>query len=244
MALQQEQINLQTSNEAGFGVFQNTAWFDAAIKEQSYLSVTVYKSIKCGCKARQTGFSSSYCKTCNGFGLFFVEPNDTNAIIQNIGNFSNQDKGNLVDTEAAKATFLSDFYLSELDKIVVKDSISIFNQTTHAVYDGTNYFAALIYEPLSKNDIEYIGYYSLKDDSMVLLNTDQYDVDKNKIIIKNELKPTKDNLSISIRYRHSLTFLVDRVVRSESRFRDASGKSQKVAKFAMLKKLHNFDTTD
>jgi hypothetical protein len=234
--MQTQPLQIPTSPNAGLGVFQDSLKYDAAVQEQGY-DVVLHKSVRCACKAKQAGSFSVYCKTCGGFGLFFVSPLNTRAIIQSISGNDKQDRGNLVDLEESRATFESSIYLTELDKITVADSVSVFTEILNPkVVDG-QVIAPLMYAPL-EDGIEYIGYYEAATDTMKVIEPLDYSITGNRITVENSLKPVSGVFSLSIRYKHRLEFLVQRLIREESRFRNVRDVSQNVAKYAIIKKMH------
>ena len=179
--------------------------FNSLIFDKGY-EVWVDKAMRCPCTVKGTGQALLSCNNCVGTGWIFVNRIETRVAVQNINANIKYENWSQTTTGMAKITSRAVDKLAFMDRVILREVAGIFNEVVRIRDYNSEKVGFAIYEIL---DME--GIYLFQGDKIALhpMTKDEYEIDGYKIILNDKYNSMKD-LSISIRYRHCLTYhLID-----------------------------------
>jgi len=213
-------INLKNHPQVSMDVDR----FDAAILNKGY-NVYHYRALRCPCVVRQTGSPLPNCENCSGMGWFYIDKTKTKALMQGMGNAKKFEPWSETNAGGVTITTLYEDDVSYMDKFEIIDLEGNFSQILYPqVYNG-NLFSFTIYEPVKMMNI--YQFLDSKQPLKPLYSKDEkpsdwdYYVDRNKIILNNtKFSLNDDNLSISVRYKHTPVYCVIDITRELFKTKD------------------------
>lgn len=179
--------------------------FNSLVFDKGY-EVWVDKAMRCPCTVKGTGQALVSCDNCIGTGWIFVNRIETRVAIQSINTNVKYENWSQTTTGMAKITSRAIDKLAFMDRIILREVAGLFNEVVRVMDFKGEKVGFSIYEILDMEEI-----YLFQGDKVPLhpMKKDEYDIDGYKIILSSKYNSMKD-LSISIRYRHCLTYhLID-----------------------------------
>jgi hypothetical protein len=219
--------------------------FDSLVFDKGY-EVWIDRALRCPCTVKGTGQPLVSCNNCVGLGWIFVNRIETRIAVQQIKADVKYENWSQVTTGMAKVTARATDKLAFMDRIILREVEGYFNEVIRTRQLGGKQVAFTIYEIL---EIESI--YLFQNDKQPLLPLKEgvdFTIDGFKILLSSNYNSMND-LSISIRYRHCLTYHVIDMNRDimKVREKDCSYSYEQLANMpigGMARKAHYiFDNT-
>lgn len=187
--------------------------FSTLIKNKGY-DVIHEKALQCPCKS-QSSSAQSNCNNCGGTGWFFVNPDETKAIIHSANRITEYKDWSQENIGTISVTVEAEDEISFMDRFVIlrdcegKELISMYNEAKYLRYSESNneLYSYLTYNILS---IEYVGIFIAVDQK--LQRVDNFSFENNILKINDQsiidMFDQKGELSLTVRYNHSPQFHV------------------------------------
>lgn len=176
--------------------------FDSLVFDKGY-EVWIDRALRCPCVVKGTGQPLVSCNNCVGLGWIFVNRIETRIAVQQLKADVKYENWSQVTTGMARVTARATDKLAFMDRIILREVEGYFNEVIRTRQYGAKQVAFTIYQIL---EIESI--YLFVNDKQPLKPLEEnidYTFDNSKIILSDNYNSMKD-LSISIRYRHCLTY--------------------------------------
>lgn len=211
-----EQTNLQLKNGNISRVdFQKSEDFNNLIKLKGY-DVYHDKAYRCPCVGFETGQALSDCLNCGGIGWFFIDRVKTRMLIQRINAGKKYENWNETETGSASITTMAENRPAYMDRIIVLDIESIYNQICKVRKIGSSYFFFTLFKPL---EIIQAFYFFNSDKKLVNIPKQFFTIEDTVIKISDEFS-IDDNAIVSIRYTHNNVYHILDLNRDAIKTRD------------------------
>ena len=129
--------------------------FDALIFQQGYRVLHEEARI-CPCRSRESGSPLSTCQNCRGFGLVFINPVETRAIISGINKKTKYgEEWSEASIGTISTTLMNVNKLAENDRITFLEVVSKRSETLRVRNVGGQKFVFLTYKPVEILDVFY-----------------------------------------------------------------------------------------
>lgn len=178
--------------------------FDSLVFDKGY-EVWIDRALRCPCTVKGTGQPLVSCNNCLGSGWVFVNRIETRIAVQQLNANIKYENWSQTTTGMAKVTARATDKIAFMDRIILREVEGYFNEVMRTRAISGRQVAFTIYEPLQIESI-YL-YKSDKQPLHPLKEVDDYILDGFKIMLTDNYNSMED-LSISIRYRHCLTYHV------------------------------------
>lgn len=168
--------------------------FDSVVWKKGY---RVYhdKLINCPCKSEE-GLFTTTCINCGGTGYVLVQRNETKMILQGMNQETKYKEWSEEKMGLVKITALPTQVLTIMDRIILLDAETTFNQVVYPKKRGKDTFALLFYEPLKVlNILMFDGANRL----LKKLTDADYELQSNVIFLKKDFG---NDLRVSINYSY------------------------------------------
>jgi hypothetical protein len=131
--------------------------FDAAIWNNGY-RVVHEEARQCPCQSRESGSPRPECQNCRGFGLVFINPTETMAIISGINRKTKYgEEWSEVSMGTIACTLRNVNRLAENDRITFIDVFSKRSETLRVRTVDNQAFVFLTYHPVELLDVFYFA---------------------------------------------------------------------------------------
>lgn len=167
------------------------------------------KSLRCPCKSKSTNQLSS-CKNCGGTGWIFINPKETRMVIQGMEISTQYKPFSEEEIGMIRISYNEKEQLSFMDRIVVLDGNSVFNEVLHFKKQDDMLFA---YTSYNIKEILYCGLFVNDSTALTKLTegngSGQFSYENNIVKLNSSfVQPGEQDISITLRYYHSPTFHV------------------------------------
>src|ERR1035437_7342418 len=134
----------------------NPEAFNIAVFQQGY-DVVLEESRQCPCHSRGSGSPLVTCQNCRGYGVLFVNPIKTKAIISGINKKTKYgEEWSEISIGTISATLLNANKLAEMDRITFLNVVSKRSETLHVREVDGQKFVFLTYLPVEILDVFYL----------------------------------------------------------------------------------------
>ena len=172
------------------------------------LDVVHETALQCACKSKNTNYLSS-CKNCGSTGWVFINPKKTKMVMHSMNLNTQFKEWSEERLGTASITALDTIELAFMDRITVSKGNSVFSESLFYRQADTDLFFYTVYDI---KEIMYIALFDGVDNPFKRLILDMdYTFEKNVIRLDNkyyDALKTDQDLSITIRYKHSPQFHV------------------------------------
>lgn len=187
--------------------------FDSLVFDKGY-EVFIEKAYRCPCSVKGSGQPLVSCNNCLGVGWIFTDGTDTRAVIQGITAKINNENWTQTNSGFSRITVRAIDRLSFMDRITIKDLEGYFNEVVFKKKLGNKDVFITEYPILS---VESIFMFESADKPLNRLKEgEDFEIERTNII---RLLKDFNSDSISIRYRHSITYHVVEMTRDILRVR-------------------------
>lgn len=165
-------------------------------------NVYIDKALRCPCAVKGNGQALPSCNNCIGLGYFYINRKETVIAIQGINAKVQYENWSKLNTGMAKITARSIDRLAFMDRIILLEAEGYYNDIIRAKDFEGKKVCFTTYEIKSVEEI-----YMFKGDKEKLypIPDSEYIVENEKIILNNKYKSMTE-LTISVRYKHLLTY--------------------------------------
>jgi len=175
--------------------------FNELVFDKGY-EVFIDKALRCPCVGKGTGQALLTCDNCLGVGWFFVNRIETRIAVQQLKADVKYENWSQTTAGMAKITARAIDKLAFMDRIILREVEGFFTEVTKArVFKGSK-VCFLIYEPL---EIEEIYMFISDNQPLRVLKPEEYLIDGHKLMLDSKFDDV-EKISISVRYRHCLTY--------------------------------------
>lgn len=180
--------------------------FNSLIFDKGY-EVFIDKAMRCPCIVKGTGQAKLDCNNCLGTGWIFINRYETRVAMQQLNANIKYENWSQTTTGMAKITSRAIDKISFMDRIILREVEGFFNEVIYIRDYGGKKVGFTIYEIL---EIESIFLFSDSKKKLIPLELEKdYTFDGFKIVFNNKYNSV-DDMTISVRYRHCLTYhLID-----------------------------------
>jgi hypothetical protein len=179
--------------------------FNSLIYDKGY-EVYIDRALRCPCTVKGTGQALISCNNCLGIGWIFVNRIETRMAVQQLNANVKYENWSQTTTGMAKVTSRAIDKLAFMDRIILREVEGYFNEVIRVKDYKGNKVGFAIYEIL---EIESIYLFQGDKQALLPIKKSDYTIDGFKIIFDPQYN-SMDDINISIRYRHCLTFhLID-----------------------------------
>lgn len=181
--------------------------FDSLVFDKGY-EVFIDRALRCPCTVKGTGQALVSCNNCLGTGWIFVNRIETRVAVQQLNANVKYENWSQTTTGMAKITSRAIDKLAFMDRIILREVEGYFNEVVRVRDYKDKKVGFTIYEIL---EIESIYLFQTdKEPLLPLKEGKDFEVKGGYKIEFNDNYNSMDNMSISVRYRHCLTFhLID-----------------------------------
>lgn len=181
--------------------------FERLIYDQGY-DAYIDRAMRCPCVDKTSGQALSTCKNCLGRGWFFVDRRETRLIAQTMGTNRKYEDWSELNVGTAAITARAVDRMGFMDRVTLIDLEGYYSEILRPIIYRNELFAYPIYEPLEVTDIFL---YASDAEPLVPISTNDYRIDKNRIVFNKELVNQVESndpnapageIAVSIRYRH------------------------------------------
>lgn len=192
--------------------------FNSLVFDKGY-EVYIDRALRCPCAVKGNGQALPSCNNCIGHGWIFVDRTSTRIAIQGINADVRYENWSKISTGMAKITARAKDRLAFMDRIVIREAEGYFNEIVRPrIYDG-KMTGFTTYEIL---DIESLRMFDGDKSPLKLVPESDYEIKDERIILKPKYKIIKD-LTLTIRYKHLLTYHIIDMNRDITKVRTKEG---------------------
>jgi len=180
------------------------AEFEKLIIDYGY-DVILERSLRCPCIGHM-GAAANDCVNCNGTGWYFSNPINTILALQSMSSTKKYENWTEENPSTVQITARAIDRLSFMDRITLQVGETIYSQLLQPFIDNKNiYQAYTVYNILS---VEALYIFESADKPLGILQEGKdYTFNKNLITFNKKFQ-TRDELQISLRYRHRPQYCV------------------------------------
>lgn len=194
--------SISSPENVGFQVRFDPQKFNSLIWDKGY-EVWHDKALRCPCVVKGTGQGLSSCDNCLGIGWIFIDRKETRIAVQQLKADVKYENWSQTTAGMAKITSRSTDKLAFMDKIVLREVEGYFNEVLKVRDFQGKPTVYCTYEIL---EIESIFMFNGAKENLVKLQEGlDYTFDKFRITFNPKFKNI-ENMSITVRYRHYLTY--------------------------------------
>jgi len=177
--------------------------FDSLVFDKGY-EVWIDRALRCPCTVKGTGQALISCDNCVGIGWIFVNRIETRIAMQQLNANVKYENWSQTTTGMAKVTARAIDKLAFMDRIVLREVEGYFNEVIRVRDYDSRKVGFSIYDIL---EIESIYLFDGDKSPLIPVPETDYVVDGVKIIFDSKFNSMRD-MTISVRYRHCLTYHV------------------------------------
>lgn len=178
-----------------------TQRFDSLVFDKGY-DVFIDKAIKCPCTVKGSGQALLSCNNCIGLGWLFINRSETRIAVQQLKADFKYENWSQTTAGMAKVTARAIDKLAFMDRIILREVEGYFSEVIYTRdYKGKKTIFPL-YQPL---EIESLFMFTKDKEALRPLYEKDYIIDEHKIIL-NDKFDSMEEISISLRYKHLLTY--------------------------------------
>jgi hypothetical protein len=185
----------------------NDEAFDAAIWNQGW-NVTHEEARICPCRSRESGSPLLTCQNCRGFGLFFINPITTKAIISGVNKKNKYgEEWSEVSIGTISATLMNINKLAENDRLTFMDVVSKRSETLNVREVDGQLFVFLTYKPVEIIDVFVL---ELPTTPLIKLAITDYalSTDNEYVLMLNFVPPSGFNNTVVVTYYNNPQYMV------------------------------------
>lgn len=192
--------------------------FNSLVFDKGY-EVYVDKALRCPCAVKGNGQALISCNNCIGTGWIFMDRISTRMAIQGINADVKYQDWSKLSTGMAKVTARAIDRLAFMDRIIVREAEGYFNEILRPREFNGKLTCFTTYEIL---EIESILMFENDKVALKRIPEPDYTIENERIILHNKYLNQKD-LTITIRYRHLLTYHIIDMNRDITKVRTKEG---------------------
>jgi hypothetical protein len=193
-------------------------FFNSLIFDKGY-EVYIDKALRCPCAVKGNGQALISCNNCIGTGWIFMDRVSTRIAIQGINAEVKYQDWSKLSTGMAKVTARAIDRLAFMDRIIVREAEGYFNEILRPREHNGKMTCFTTYEIL---EIESIMMFDNDKSPLKRIPAPDYTIENEKIILHNKYLNQKD-LTLTIRYRHHLTYHIIDMNRDITKVRTKEG---------------------
>jgi hypothetical protein len=180
-----------------------TQRFDSLVFDKGY-DVFIDKAYRCPCAVKGAGQPLISCDNCLGVGWIFTNRVETRVAVQGIKADIKYENWSKTTAGTARITARAIDKLAFMDRVILKDVEGFYNEILRT-RKVANKKVGFVEYPII--DIEDIYLFETDKTPLKKLSegTDYFIVDESKLEFNNDLS-IKDEMTLTIRYRHYLTY--------------------------------------
>lgn len=192
--------------------------FNSLVFDKGY-EVYIDKALRCPCAVKGAGQALVSCNNCIGTGWLFTDRTSTRIAIQGINADVKYENWSKLSTGMARITARAIDRLAFMDRIVIREAEGYFNEIIRAREYNEEVVCFTTYEIL---EIESIRQFVSDKEPLKIIPESDFKIQDEKIILKPKYKSI-DNLTITIRYKHLLTYHIIDMNRDITKVRTKEG---------------------
>ena len=180
--------------------------FNRAIWDNGY-DVILESAISCPCKGVAAA-NLTDCSNCLGSGWVFVNPIETRAVITSINKETKYKEWSPEFIGTISVTFMDSDRFGFMDKITLKNHFGVISENVRLNPSSLEGFEKFIFTTYRIEEVLSVHVFSDINSDLVKLKNTDYEINQNKYVldIKKSALPLVLNGSISITYKHSVTY--------------------------------------
>lgn len=186
--------------------FQSEA-FDALLFQQGY-RVQHEEARLCPCRSRESGSPLPTCQNCRGFGLVFINPIETRAIISSINKKSKYVEWSEEQIGTISATLMNIDKLTENDRITFLDVVSKRSETLNVRIVEDQMFVFLTYKPVTILDVFYFVSPTLPLVKLTAGTDYVLSTDNEYVLLLNFTPPSGFNNTVVVTYNNNPSYMI------------------------------------
>jgi hypothetical protein len=197
--------------------------FDSLINDKG-LSVIWEQAIVCPCIGSEGGAALTSCKNCGGTGWVFINPVRTKMLIQSMNLSIRNNEWSKEYIGTSSITTRSNILLSNMDRVTVEGTESVYCQLVYPKYYDKRYMSFLVYSPTAVLDVFLFD----RDNSKLIRLIDgDYRLDGRVFTVNSNKVKDIDNTRLSVRYKHNIQYHIIDITRENRRsFKLSDGEDQ------------------
>jgi hypothetical protein len=175
--------------------------FNSLIFDKGY-DVFIDKAIKCPCTVKGSGQALLTCNNCIGLGWLFINRTETRVVMQQLKADFKFENWSQTTAGMSKITARAVDKLSFMDRIILREVEGFFSEVVLVRNFNEEKVVFPLYEPL---EIESLFLFVGDKSPLKPIYEKDYKIDGYKIILSDKFDSI-ENMSVSIRYRHLLSY--------------------------------------
>lgn len=176
--------------------------FNSLIYDKGY-EVFIDKALRCPCAIKGAGAPLNSCNNCLGVGWLYVDRVQSRIAVQTMNANMKYEDWSKLNTGMAKITARAINRLAFMDRIILREVDGYYNEILRSKDFNGKKTCFATYEIRS---VETLFLFKSDTEPLVRLTEKDYEIDEEKITLSNNFKNLEDSFTLTIRYKHYVTY--------------------------------------